>query len=182
MNKVLKPNVEFTAIFSPKVAKRYEIEGDKLIKKPADTLKTGHFETVSVCSMAALQEYLQSLSPGSVLLAGVNKELKDGNIGFGKNDLRRSKASFPHSIFVPGIAVGDGDDLLSLGIKTREEFVEAITKLAGDVQFALSPSASSGVHLPGQQPEFKGAHVFFFVESPADTERILTILHKRSIA
>jgi P4 family phage/plasmid primase-like protien len=182
MNKVLKPNVEFTAIFSPKVAKRYEIEGDKLIKKPADTLKTGHFETVSVCSMAALQEYLQSLSPGSVLLAGVNKELKDGNIGFGKNDLRRSKASFPHSIFVPGIAVGDGDDLLSLGIKTREEFVEAITKLAGDVQFALSPSASSGVHLPGQQPEFKGAHVFFFIESPADTERILTILHKRSIA
>ncbi|MDA1291399.1 MAG: hypothetical protein O3C37_11115, partial [Proteobacteria bacterium] len=60
MNKVLKPNVEFTAIFSPKVAKRYEIEDDKLIKKPADTLKTGSFETVSVSSMAALQEYLQS--------------------------------------------------------------------------------------------------------------------------
>ncbi len=182
MNKVLKPNVEFTAIFSPKVAKRYEIEDDKLIKKPADTLKTGPFETVSVCSMAALQEYLQSLSPGSVLLAGVNKELKDGNIGFGKNDLRRSKVSFPHSIFVPGIAVADGDALLSLGIKTREEFVEATTKLVGDVQFVVSPSASSGVHLTGQQPEFKGAHVFFFVESPADTERIMTILHKRSIA
>ena len=182
MNSLKSAPVAFTAIFSPNVAKRYEIEDDKLIKKPADTLKTGPFETVSVCSMAALQEYLQSLSPGSVLLAGVNKELKDGNIGFGKNDLRRSKASFPHSIFVPGIAVADGDALLSLGIKTREEFVEATTKLVGDVQFVVSPSASSGVHLPGQQPEFKGAHVFFFVESPADTERIMAILHKRSIA
>ena len=54
--------------------------------------------------------------------------------------------------------------------------------MVGDVQFVVSPSASSGVHLPGQQPEFKGAHVFFFVESPADTERIMIILHKRSIA
>ena len=69
-----------------------------------------------------------------------------------------------------------------MGIKSRKDFVGLITKLAGNVQFALSPSASSGVHLPGEQPEFKGAHVFFFVESTADTERILTILHARSIA
>ena len=101
MNSLKSAPVAFTAIFSPNVAKRYEIEDDKLIKKPADTLKTGPFETVSVCSMAALQEYLQSLSPGSVLLAGVNKELKDGNIGFGKNDLRRSKASFPTLFLYP---------------------------------------------------------------------------------
>ena len=172
----------FTYIYSPKVAKSYEIEAGKLIKKPADTLKTGSFETVSVCSMTALKEYLQSLRPGSVLLAGVNKDLKNGSIGFGKNDLRRSKASFPHASFIPGIAVVDGDDLLSLGIKSREEFVEKITRLVGDVQFAVSPSASSGVHLPGEQPEFKGAHVFFFIKTPADTERILTVLHKRSIA
>jgi putative DNA primase/helicase len=181
MNQIIHEPT-FTYIYSPKVAKSYEIEAGKLIKKPADTLKTGSFETVSVCSMAALKEYLQSLRPGSVLLAGVNKELKDGSIGFGKKDLRRSKASFPHAIFVPGIAVVDGDDLLSLGIKSREEFVEKITRLAGNVQFALSPSASSGVHLPGEQPEFKGAHVFFFIKTPADTERILTVLHKRSIA
>jgi len=181
MNQIIHEPT-FTYIYSPKVAKSYEIEAGKLIKKPADTLKTGSFETVSVCSMAALKEYLQSLRPGSVLLAGVNKELKDGSIGFGKNDLRRNKASFPHASFVPGIAVVDGDDLLSLGIKSREEFVEKIKRLAGNVQFALSPSASSGVHLPGEQPEFKGAHVFFFIKTPADTERILTVLHKRSIA
>ena len=181
MNQIIHEPT-FTYIYSPKVAKSYEIEAGKLIKKPADTLKTGSFETVSVCSMAALKEYLQSLRPGSVLLAGVNKELKDGSIGFGKNDLRRSKNSFPHASFVPGIAVVDGDALLSLGIKSREEFVEKITRLAGNVQFALSPSASSGVHLPGEQPEFKGAHVFFFIKTPADTERILTVLHKRSIA
>jgi len=182
MNKALKPNVEFTAIYSPKVAKSYEIEAGKLVKKPADTLKTGSFKTVSVNTMVELRDYLDSLRPGSVLLAGVNKELKDGNVGYGKNDLRRNKVNFPHSIFLPGLAVVDGDDLLGLGIESREEFVETTTKLAGDVQFVVSPSASSGVHLPGEQPEFKGAHVFFFIESPADTERILTVLHKRSIA
>lgn len=172
----------FTYIYSPKVAKSYQIEADTLVKKPADTLKTGSFETVSLSSMSALRDYLDSLSPGSVLLTGTNREAREGNIGFGKNDFRRNKASFPHSIFSPGIAVVDGDDLQSLGIKTREEFAEAIKTLVGNVQFVLSPSASSGVHLPGQQPEFRGAHVFFFVESPADTEHILTILHKRSIA
>jgi putative DNA primase/helicase len=182
MKHMTSRGATFTSIYSPKVAKSYEIVAGKLVKKAADTLKTGSFKRVSVNTMAEFRDYLDSLSPGSVLLAGVNKELKAGNVGFGKNDLRRNKVNFPHSIFVPGIAVGDGDDLLSLGIKTREEFVEGITKLAGNVQFALSPSASSGVHLPGQQPEFRGAHVFFFVESTADTERILTILHKRSIA
>ncbi len=182
MTNPTKCGATFTAICSPKVAKSYEIEAGQLVKKAADTLKTGSFKTVSVNTMVELRDYLASLSPGSVLLAGVNKERKDGNIGFGKNDLRRNKVNFPHSTTLPGIAVGDGDDLLSLGIKTREEFVETTTKLVGDVQFAVSPSASSGVHLPGQQPEFKGAHVFFFIESPADTERILTILHKRSIA
>jgi len=172
----------FTSIFSSKVAKSYQIEAGKLVKKPADTLKTGAFERVSVCSMAALRDYLDSLSPGSVLLTGINREAREGRIGFGKNDVRRNKASFPHSIFLPGLAVVDGDDLLGLGIETRDEFVETTTKLVGDVQFVVSPSASSGVHLPGEQPEFKGAHVFFFVESPADTERMLTALHKRSIA
>ena len=182
MNSLKSAPVAFTAIFSPKVAKRYEIEDDKLIKKPADTLKTGPFETVSVCSMAALQEYLQSLSPGSVLLAGINKDAKAGDIGFGPDCYQRKKITFRHSIFLPGILIVDGDDLLGLSIKSREEFIEAITELVGNVQFVVSPSASSGVHLLDQQPQFKGAHVFFFVESPANTARFLTILHKRSIA
>lgn len=182
MKQMTSCGATFTSIYSPKVAKSYEIEAGKLVKKAADTLKTGSFKTVSVNTMVELRDYLDSLSPGSVLLSGVNKELKDGNLGFGKNDVRRNKASFPHSIFSPGLVVVDGDDLLGLGIRTREEFVEVITELVGDVQFAVSPSASSGVHLPGQKPEFKGAHVFFFIGSPADTERILTILHKRSIA
>ena len=111
MTNPTKCGVTFTYIYSPKVAKRYEIEAGKLVKKAADTLKTGDFKTVSVNTMVELRDYLDSLSPGSVLLAGVNKELKDGNVGFGKNDVRRNKASFPHSIFSPGLVVVDGDDI-----------------------------------------------------------------------
>lgn len=172
----------FTSIYSPKVAKSYEIESGKLVKKAADTLKTGSFRTVSVDTMVELRDYLDSLSPGSVLLAGINKDAEEGKIGFGPDCYQRKKDTFAHSIYSPGIAIVDGDDLLGLGIRTREEFIEATSKLVGAVQFAVSPSASSGVHLPGEHPEFKGAHVFFFVESPANTERILAILHKRSIA
>lgn len=169
MTNSTKCSVSFTYIYSPKVDMSYEIEAGKLVKKAADTLKIGSFKTVSVNTMAEFRAYLDSLSPGSVLLTGVNKALINGSIGFGKNDFRRNKVNFTHSIFSPAILIVDGDDLLSLGIKSRKEFVGLITKLVGDVQFVVSPSASSGVHLPGQQPEFKGAHVFFFVESPADT-------------
>ena len=95
MKQMTPRGATFTAICSPKVAKSYEIEAGKLVKKAADTLKTGDFKTVSVNTMAEFRDYLASLSPGSVLLAGVNKELKDGNIGFGKNDLRRNKVNFP---------------------------------------------------------------------------------------
>ena len=101
MKQMTPRGATFTSIYSPKVAKSYEIEAGKLVKKAADTLKTGSFKTVSVNTMAEFRDYLDSLSPGSVLLAGVNKALKDGSIGFGKNDFRRNKANFTHSIFSP---------------------------------------------------------------------------------
>ena len=43
MNEVTQETT-FTYIYSPKVAKSYQIEAGKLVKKPADTLKTGSFE------------------------------------------------------------------------------------------------------------------------------------------
>jgi hypothetical protein len=83
MTNSTKCKATFTSIYSSKVAKSYEIEAGKLVKKAADTLKTGYFKTVSVISMAGLRGYLDSLSPGSVLLAGVNKDAEEGKIGFG---------------------------------------------------------------------------------------------------
>jgi hypothetical protein len=81
MNEVTQETT-FTYIYSPKVAKSYQIEAGKLVKKPADTLKTGSFETVSVCSMAALRDYLDSLSPGSVLLTCSGQPKQDSKLGF----------------------------------------------------------------------------------------------------
>ena len=61
MSNPTKCGVTFTSIYSPKVAKSYEIEAGKLVKKAADTLKTGSFKTVSVNTMVDLRDYMVCL-------------------------------------------------------------------------------------------------------------------------
>jgi hypothetical protein len=66
MNSLKSAQVAFTAIFSPKVAKRYEIEDDKLIKKPADRA----FRSIERLSEGVPQTVLDAMQIAGVLWAG----------------------------------------------------------------------------------------------------------------
>ena len=103
--------IHFTHFHAPNVAKRYEIVNGLAVKKPAATFKSGPFKTVSVTSMDEFAEFLETLTPGDFITAGVNQTHPSGMCGLGEGDVHRTKENFQFASGKPGLLIIDGDNL-----------------------------------------------------------------------
>jgi len=174
-------SILFTKFHAKGVAKKYELANGKPVKTPADTFKTGSFETITVGSMEELATFIEAREPGDFITAGINQTQLSGKCGFGDGEIRRIKENFPFATDKPGILIVDSDNLEELGIRTVRDYEEAIARLLGKTDYCTSPSASSGIVADGLSPQLKGVHTFCFVEDPIQIPETLDTLHKRSV-
>ena len=173
--------IHFTHFHAPNVAKRYEIVNGHAVKKPAATFKSGPFKTVSVTSMDEFVEFLETLTPGDFITAGVNQTRPSGMCGLGEGDVHRTKEDFPFASGKPGLIIIDGDNLEELKLHDTNSFAKALEELIGNADYALSPSASSGITVNSIVGPFKGVHAFVFVDDASQIPETLEILHKRAV-
>ena len=173
--------IHFTHFHTPNVAKRYEIVNGHAVKKPAATFKSGPFKTVSVTSMDEFVEFLETLTPGDFITAGVNQTRPSGMCGLGEGDVHRTKEDFPFASGKPGLLIIDGDNLEELKLHDTNSFAKALEELIGNADYALSPSASSGITVNSIVGPFKGVHAFVFVDDASQIPETLEILHKRAV-
>ena len=174
-------SILFTKFYAEGVAKKYELVNGIPIKTPAETFKTGSFETVGVSSMEELATFIEERKPGEFITAGINQTQLAGECGWGDGEIRRVKENFPFATDKPGILPIDSDNLEALGISTAQDYEEAIAPLLGKTDYCTSPSASSGIVADGLSPQLNGVHTFCFVEDPSQIPEILDTLHKRSV-
>ena len=174
-------SISLTLFHAKGVAKKYELANGKPVKTPADTFKTGSFETITVHSMEELATFLEAREPGDFITAGINQTQLSGKCGFGAGEIRRVKENFPFATDKPGILIVDSDNLEKLGMSTEPEYEEAIACLLGKTDYCTSPSASSGIVADGFSPQLKGVHTFCFVEDPSQIPETLDTLHTRSV-
>ena len=174
-------SILFTKFHAKGVAKKYELANGKPVKTPADTFKTGSFETITVGSMEELATFIEAREPGDFITAGINQTQLSGKCGFGDGEIRRIKENFPFATDKPGILIVDSDNLEELGIRTVRDYEEAIARLLGKTDYCTSPSASSGIVADGLSPQLKGVHTFYFVEDQIQIPETLDTLHKRSV-
>ena len=173
--------IHFTHFHAPNVAKRYEIVNGLAVKKPAATFKSGPFKTVSVTSMDEFAEFLETLTPGDFITAGVNQTHPSGMCGLGEGDVHRTKENFQFASGKPGLLIIDGDNLEELKLHGIDSFAGAVEELIGNADYALSPSASSGITVNSIVGPFKGVHAFVFVDDASQIPETLAILHKRAV-
>ena len=173
--------IHFTPFHAPNVAKRYEIVNGLAVKKPAATFKSGPFKTVSVTSMDEFAEFLETLTPGDFITAGVNQTHPSGMCGLGEGDVHRTKENFQFASGKPGLLIIDGDNLEELKLHGIDSFAGAVEELIGNADYALSPSASSGITVNSIVGPFKGVHAFVFVDDASQIPETLAILHKRAV-
>ena len=173
--------ISFTRFHARGVAKSYELQGGKAVKKPAENFKTGTYETVRVSSIGELWGFVRELGPGDFLTAGVHQTQASGHCGLGAGDIRRTKEEFPFQSVEPGLCIIDSDNLDELNLSDIDSFATALEKLIGEADYVLSPSASSGITVNGIVGPIKGMHTFVFVEDTTSIPDALSILHKRSI-
>ena len=173
--------IHFTHFHAPNVAKRYEIVNGHAVKKPAATFKSGPFKTVSVTSMDEFVEFLETLTPGDFITAGVNQTQPSGMCGLGEGDVHRTKENFQFASGKPGLLIIDGDNLEELKLHDTNSFAKALEELIGNADYALSPSASSGITVNSIVGPFKGVHAFVFVDDASQIPETLEILHKRAV-
>ena len=173
--------IHFTHFHAPNVAKRYEIVNGHAVKKPAATFKSGPFKTVSVTSMDAFAEFLKTLTPGDFITAGVNQTQPSGMCGLGEGDVHRTKEDFPFASGKPGLLIIDGDNLEELKLHDTNSFAKALEELIGNADYALSPSASSGITVNSIVGPIKGMHAFVFIHEASQIPETIEILHKRAV-
>ena len=173
--------IHFTHFHAPNVAKRYEIVNGLAVKKPAATFKSGPFKTVSVTSMDEFAEFLETLTPGDFITAGVNQTHPSGMCGLGEGDVHRTKENFQFASGKPGLLIIDGDNLEELKLHGIDSFARAVEELIGNADYALSPSALSGITVNSIVGPFKGVHAFVFVDDASQIPETLAILHKRAV-
>lgn len=130
--------IHFTHFHAPNVAKRYEIVNGLAVKKPAATFKSGPFKTVSVTSMDEFAEFLETLTPGDFITAGVNQTHPSGMCGLGEGDVHRTKENFQFASGKPGLLIIDGDNLEELKLHGIDSFAGAVEELIGNADYALS--------------------------------------------
>ena len=157
------PYVFFTKFHAEGVAKKYKLVNGIPVKTPAETFKTGSFETVTVSSMEELATFIEERKPGDFITAGINQTQLTGECGLGDGAIRRIKEHFPFATNKLGILTIDSDNLEGLGIRTERDYEEAIARLLGKTDYCTSPSASSGIVAEGLSPQLKGVHTFCFV-------------------
>ena len=73
--------ISFTRFHARGVAKSYELQDGKAVKKPAENFKTGTYETVRVSSIGELWGFVRELGPGDFLTAGVHQTQASGHCG-----------------------------------------------------------------------------------------------------
>jgi hypothetical protein len=173
--------IRFSQFYSKGVAKKYELLDGLAVKKPAATFKSGPFKTVSVTSMDEFVEFLETLTPGDFITAGVNQTRPSGMCGLGEGDVHRTKEDFPFASGKPGLIIIDGDNLEELKLHDTNSFAKALEELIGNADYALSPSASSGITVNSIVGPFKGVHAFVFVDDASQIPETLEILHKRAV-
>jgi hypothetical protein len=61
-------SILFTKFHAKGVAKKYELANGKPVKTPADTFKTGSFETIIVGSMEELATFIEAREPGDRII------------------------------------------------------------------------------------------------------------------
>lgn len=181
MSVMNKAEIAFTRFNSPGVAKTYEIEEGQLVKKAAANFITGTFETVTVGSIGEFKDYLEERRPGDFLTSGVNKKVKHGQCGLGAFDIHRTKEEFPFTDGKPGLVIIDSDNINKLGLPDISSYANALEQLLGDADYALSPSASSGITYKGVVGATKGIHAFVFIQDAGLIPIALEALHKRSV-
>jgi hypothetical protein len=174
-------SIFFTKFHAEGVAKKYELVNGIPVKTPAETFKTGSFETVTVSSMEELATFIEKRKPGDFITAGINQTQLAGECGLGEGAIRRIKEHFPFATDKSGILPIDSDNLEALGISTVQDYEEAIALLLRKTDYCTSPSASSGIVADGLSPQLKGVHTFCFVEDPSQIPETLDTLHKRSV-
>jgi len=111
--------ISFTKFHAIGVAKKYALVDGVATKTPAETFKTGSFETNSVSSMAELANFVEKRKPGDFITAGINQTQLIGKCGLGDGEIRRTKEDFPFATNKPGILIIDSDNLETLGITGR---------------------------------------------------------------
>jgi P4 family phage/plasmid primase-like protien len=173
--------INFTHFNSQNVAKRIELVSGHAVKKPAETFKSGPFKTVNVTSMRELAEFLETLTPGDFITAGVNQTQSSGECGLGDGDVHRTKEDFPFASGKPGLLIIDGDHLEALKLHDIDSFAGALEELIGNADYALSPSASSGITVNSIVGPIKGMHAFVFIHDASQIPETLEILHKRAV-
>ena len=80
-----------------------------------------------------------------------------------------------------GLLIIDGDNLEELKLHDIDSFAEALKHLIGDADYALSPSASSGITVNSIEGPVRGIHAFVFVHDASQIPEALETLHKRSV-
>jgi hypothetical protein len=171
----------FTHFHAPNVAKRYEIVNGHAVKKTAATFKSGPFKTMDAASMDEFAEFLETLTPGDFITAGVNQTQASGMCGLGERDVHRTKEDFPFASGKPGVLIIDGDNLEELKLHDIDSFAGALKELIGSADYALSPSASSGITVNSIVGPVRGIHAFVFIHDASQIPETLEILHKRAV-
>jgi hypothetical protein len=131
--------------------------------------------------MCGFAEFLEKQRPGDFITAGVNQTQPSGMCGLGEGDVHRTKEDFPFASGKPGLLIIDGDNLEELKLHDIDSFAEALKHLIGDADYALSPSASSGITVNNIVGPIKGMHAFVFIHDASQIPETLEILHKRSV-
>jgi len=131
--------------------------------------------------MDEFAEFLETLTPGDFITAGVNQTHPSGMCGLGEGDVHRTKENFQFASGKPGLLIIDGDNLEELKLHGIDSFAGAVEELIGNADYALSPSASSGITVNSIVGPFKGVHAFVFVDDASQIPETLAILHKRAV-